>query len=385
MNPKRTRQYPVSILIILTAFTGLSTASANQAVLDKIQVPEGFHIDYFSDSVPNARSMALGNDGTVYVGTRTEGKVYALPDLNNDGKADKVVTIASGLTMPNGVEVISGDLYVAEVSRLIRFSKIASQLENPPDAEVIFDWLPTKIHHGWKYLRQGPDGKLYLPVGAPCNVCRSAKEIFATIVRINTDGSDYAIYARGVRNSVGFDWHPITKHLYFNDNGRDMMGDDIPPDELNHAAKPGLHFGYPFCHGNKVLDPQFGGDDSCTNYQIPAWNYPAHVTPLGMRFYTGNQFPENYKNQLFVAQHGSWNRKKPRGYRVILVKFKNNLPASSSVFADGWLDPSGRTLGRPVDVLQLKDGSLLISDDKRGAIYRIHYETNNIADTNSKK
>ena len=344
------------------------------AGVDSVKLPPGFAIEVYSDQVPDARSMALGADGTVYVGTRTAGNVYALRDTDRDGKADRVFTIAKDLTMPNGVAVIEGALYVAEVPRLIRFKDIAARLENPPEPEVIFDWFPTDLHHGWKYLAQGPDGYLYMPIGAPCNVCRSEKEVYATIMRMKPDGNDFEIYARGVRNSVGFDWHPITREMYFTENGRDLLGDDQPPDELNHAPKKDLHFGYPACHGGTLLDPEFGDDETCSDYTAPVWRFPAHVAPLGMRFYTGTQFPAKYKNQLFVAQHGSWNRSDPQGYRIVLVHFKNSTPVWSSVFAHGWLGSGGRASGRPVDILQMNDGSLLVSDDQSGAVYRISYK-----------
>lgn len=339
----------------------------------QIHLPPGFHIELFADNVADARSLALGRDGTVYVGTRVKGNVYAVVDRNHDGRADHVYTLATGLTMPNGVAMVGDDLYVAEVPRLIRFPGISSRLENPPEAEEVYDWLPTDLHHGWKYLRQGPDGKLYFGIGAPCNVCRSEKEVYATLARIDTEGTELDIVAHGVRDSVGFDWHPLSGEMYFNDNGRDWMGDDQPPDELNQLGAPGRHFGFPFCHGDRIRDPELGGGENCSDYTPPVWKYPAHVAPLGMRFYTGSQFPQSYRNQLFVAQHGSWNRKKPQGYRIVLLRFRGGAPVSSTVFADGWLDSSGVKLGRPVDLLQLEDGSLLVSDDKRGAIYRIYY------------
>ncbi len=343
------------------------------ADVDSIRLPPGFAIEIYSDAVPNARSLALGEDGTVYVGTNTGGKVYALPDIDKNGRADRVVTLAEDLTMPNGVAMIGGTLYVAEVSRLIRFNDIASRLDDPPEPVVVFDQLPSDRHHGWKYLAQGPDGYLYLTVGAPCNICRRDKEIYATIVRVKPDGGNFGIFARGVRNSVGFDWHPITREMYFTENGRDWLGDDKPPEELNRAPEAGLHFGYPYCHGGTIPDPEFGNGVSCSDYAAPAWQFPAHVAPLGMHFYTGDQFPEEYKNQLFVAQHGSWNRTVPDGYRIDLIRFNDSTPVSSSTFAEGWLGPDGRASGRPVDILQTRDGSLLVSDDKNGAIYRITY------------
>ncbi len=367
-------EFVILRLWVLIAVVSVEATHADMA--EKIQVPEGFEVKVFSDKVPNARSMALGDGGIVYVGSRTEGKVYALKDSNNDGMADQVYIIASDLTLPNGVAYLDGSLYVAEVPRLIRFNGITSKLNKPPPFEIVYDWFPTKLHHGWKYLRVGPDGMLYLPIGAPCNVCREKKEIFATIMRISPEGDDLEIVARGVRNSVGFDWHPQSGAMFFSDNGRDWMGDDLPPDELNHLSSDDLHFGFPFCHGDRYLDTEFGIDDSCTNYTPPAWLFPAHSAPLGIRFYTGDQFPKEYKNQLFVAQHGSWNRSEPVGYRIVLVKFKNAKPVASKIFAKGWLDASNVVRGRPVDLLQLPDGSLLVSDDKNGAIYRISYPSN---------
>ncbi len=369
------KSFVVALFFLCGCVFAACAADINTKGAENIQVPHGFRVNVFSDAVPNARSLALGSDGTVFVGTRTEGKVYALPDRNRDGKADHVYVLASGLTLPNGVAYLDGDLYVAEVPRLIRFKNILSHLNKPPEPDVVYDWFPTKLHHGWKYLRVGPDGKLYMPIGAPCNICRSKRALFATIIRMTKDGEDLEIFARGIRNSVGFDWHPKTHEMFFTDNGVDWMGDELPPDELNRTSSANRHFGFPFCHAGRYLDPKFGNDDSCTNYSAPAWKFPAHVAPLGIRFYTGKQFPAEYRNQLFVAQHGSWNRTKLRGYRVVLVKFQDGKPVSSNVFAKGWLNSSGISWGQPVDILQLADGSLLVSDDKNGAIYRISYRS----------
>ncbi len=338
-----------------------------------IHLPPGFQIEVFADDVRNARSLALGDDGTVYVGTRTAGRVYALRDKDGDGRADEKYILAKGLTMPNGVAFHRGDLYVAEVSRILRFPKIGAHLSDPPEPEIVFDAFPEDLWHGWKYLRVGPDGKLYTAVGAPCNVCRPEKEIYATLVRLNTDGSRFEIFAHGVRNSVGFDWHPETGDLWFTDNGRDWLGDDLPPDELNHAPKAGLHFGYPYCHGRDIADPQFGRDVECDRFMPPDWQFGAHVAPLGLRFYTGDRFPAKFRRQLFVAQHGSWNRSEPTGYKIVWIEFKEGRPVAEHSFAEGWLRPGDKVMGRPVDILQMPDGSLLVSDDLRGKIYRIHY------------
>ena len=360
-------------VLILISYTLLFGSAGAESVLEKLSLPDGFHIQFYSENVPNARSMTLGDDGTVYVGTGREGKVYAVLDKNKDGKSEKVVTLLSGLNMPNGVAFRKGALYIAEISRIIRINNVAKHLNVPPKPEVVYDWYPTDVHHGWKYIRFGPDGKLYVPVGAPCNICKPKKEIYATITRMNPEGGDFEIFACGIRNTVGFDWHPTTKSLWFTENGRDRLGEEVPPEELNHAPKSGLEFGYPYCHAGEISDPEFGQQASCDEFVPPSWKFPAHVAPLGIRFYTGDQFPDEYRNQLFVAQHGSWNRKNPMGYRVVLVKFKGTKPVSDINFAEGWLQPSGKVLGRPVDILQMPDGALLVSDDQRGVIYRIFY------------
>jgi glucose/arabinose dehydrogenase len=341
--------------------------------LDKIKLPEGFKISVFAE-VDNARSMAISPSGVIYVGNRNGDKVYAVKDSDGDFKADQKWVIASGLNMPNGVAFKDGDLYVAEVSRIIKFPGIESKLANPGSPVVINDKYPTETHHGWKYIAFGPDGKLYVPVGAPCNICESKDEIYASITRLNADGSGREVFASGVRNSVGFTWHPETKDLWFTDNGRDMMGDDVPNCELNVAPKAGLHFGYPYCHEGSIKDPEFG-TKPCKDFIAPVQKMGPHVAPLGLKFYTGSMFPSSYKNQLFVAKHGSWNRSKKSGYDVSVVKIENNKSVGYEVFASGWLDnESQKVWGRPVDVLQLNDGSILVSDDQANVIYRISYQ-----------
>ena len=362
----------ISLLVLLVGFAIAACAGKASENLDKIKLPPGFHISVYAEQIPGARSLAEGDGGTVYVGTR-EDKVYALRDGNRDGKADSVQTVASGFNSPNGVAFLNGDLYIAEIHRILRLKDISAHLDNPPKAEIVFDAYPEDQHHGWKYLRVGPDGKLYAGIGAPCNICLSEKEVYASLTRLDPDGKHFEIFARGIRNTVGFDWHPQTGEIFFTDNGRDWLGDDAPPEELNHAPKAGLHFGYPYCHGGDIADPEFGKLKACSEFTPPAWKFPAHVAPLGLRFYRGRQFPPSYQGQLFVAQHGSWNRSTPQGYRVVLVKFKDGKPVADEVFADGWLQANGDVLGRPVDILELADGSLLISDDKQGAVYRIDY------------
>jgi glucose/arabinose dehydrogenase len=341
--------------------------------LDKIKLPAGFKIDIYAE-VENARSMALSPSGIVYVGNRDKDKVYALKDTNGDFKADKKWVIASGLNMPNGVAFKDGDLYVAEISRITKFPGIESKLDSPPAPVVIKGDYPTESHHGWKYIAFGPDGKLYVPVGAPCNICEPEDKIFASITRLNADGSGLEIFAHGVRNSVGITWHPETKELWFTDNGRDMLGDDKPFCELNAAPKAGMHFGYPYCHEGTLKDPEFGNKRPCPDFTPPMEKLGPHVAPLGLKFYTGTMFPSSYKNQLLVAEHGSWNRSKKSGYNITLVNFVNNKVTGHQVFASGWLDDAAqKAWGRPVDVLMLPDGSMLVSDDQANVIYRISY------------
>ncbi len=346
--------------------------NADELPLHQIQLPEGFKIAVFADNVENARQMALGDDGTLYVGSRRAGRVYAVTDDDSDYVANKVYTIDQNLDLPSGVTYRDGSLYVAAISRVLRYDNIAQQLNSPPDPVVVRGDLPTEEHHGWKFIAFGPDGKLYVPVGAPCNVCDEAG--YATIKRMNADGSELEDFAYGVRNSVGFDWDPVTKDLWFTDNGRDLLGDDIPPCELNHAHEAGLHFGFPFCHGDDVSDPAFGEQRACSEFVAPAQNLGAHVAPLGMTFYTGRQFPEKYHNQIFIPEHGSWNRSSKVGYRITMVTLdENRQVVDYQPFATGWLQ-NEQSWGRPVDLLVLPDGSMLVSDDQAGVIYRITYD-----------
>jgi glucose/arabinose dehydrogenase len=340
--------------------------------LDSIQLPAGFHLSIFA-KVPNARSLAWGSNGTLFVGNRDQDKVYAVVDQNKDGKADSVYVIDENLTMPCGVAFRDGSLYVAEVSRILRYDNIETRLSNPPDPVVVYDKFPTETHHGWKFIAFGPDGKLYVPVGAPCNVCEQKDSIFATITRMNPDGTGVEIYAKGIRNSVGFDWKPDTKELWFTDNGRDNMGDDIPNCELNYAPRAGMHFGFPYCHQGNTPDPEFGKNHKCEDYTPPAQLMGPHVAPLGMRFYTGNMFPAEYKNKIFIAQHGSWNRSIPIGYRVMTATLEGNKVVKYEPFATGFLQGT-KVLGRPVDVIVAEDGAILVSDDEKGLIYRISYK-----------
>ncbi|MEE8242297.1 MAG: sorbosone dehydrogenase family protein [candidate division NC10 bacterium] len=349
-----------------------SPVSGNQDLpLNKIRLPDGFEISIYASDVPGARSMALGPNGTLFVGTRV-GKVYAIIDRNRNNRADEVITVARGLRMPNGVAFRGGALYVGEVSRVLRYDNIEARLSNPPTPVVVNDTFPGDRHHGWKFIRFGPDGQLYVPVGAPCNVCERSDERYALIMRMNPDGTGLEVFARGVRNTVGFDWHPETKTLWFTDNGRDWLGDDVPPDELNHAPRKGLHFGFPYCHGGDISDPEFGEKHACEEFVPPAMKVGPHVAAIGMRFYTGTMFPDRYRNQIFIAEHGSWNRSTPIGYRVTLVRLEENRAVTYEVFAEGWLQGNA-AWGRPADVLVMPDGALLVSDDRAGVIYRIVY------------
>lgn len=346
----------------------LLTGGAPQ--LGAIDVPEGFSVGLWAGDVPGARSMTLGPDGIVFVGSRDAGKVYAVVD-GGDGKAERTVTIASGLDSPNGVAFRDGDLYVAEISRIIRFDEVAGRLDAPPEPVVVNDSFPEEPQHGWKFIAFGPDGWLYVPVGAPCNVCERQDERFSSITRMRPDGSALEVYAHGIRNTVGFDFHPRTGVLWFTDNGRDWMGDSRPPDELNRAPEPGMHFGFPYCHGRDLPDPEHHGM-SCEQTTPPEAELGPHVAALGMRFYEGDRFPASYRGGIFIAEHGSWNRTIPIGYRVMFVPVNDGEAGEPRVFAEGWLQDA-LAWGRPVDVLELPDGSLLVSDDKAGMIYRIDY------------
>lgn len=349
-----------------------ATAKSLESQLSKIELPPGFKINIYAADVPDARSLCLGAGGTLFVGTREEGKVYAVLNKNKDNVADRIIVLAEGLNMPNGVGFLNGALYVAEISRVIRYDNIEKNLDNPPSPVVVSDNFPDDYMHGWKFIRFGPDGLLYVPVGMPCNVCERKDKRYGTIMRMKPDGSNLEIYAFGIRNTVGFDWNPLTSELWFTDNGRDWMGDDLPPDELNFAPHKGMNFGFPYCQAGDIPDPEFGKKHKCNEFTPPAMKLGPHVAALGMRFYTGNMFPQNYKNQIFIAEHGSWNRSIPLGYRVTLVALQKNKAVKYEIFAEGWLQGE-RAWGRPVDVQVMPDGALLVSDDKVGAIYRISY------------
>lgn len=352
---------------------GVSFASPQtDKALENVRVPAGFRLEVYSDQVPGARSMALGQRGTLFIGTRA-GKVYALSPADAGGRPT-VHVVADGLNMPNGVAFRDGALYVAEIQRITRYDGVENSLANPPAAKVVRDDLPRDRHHGWRYIAFGPDGKLYAPIGAPCNVCAQANPMYASITRMNADGTGHEVFARGVRNSVGLAWHPRTNELWFTDNGRDYLGDDQPPCELNVAPRAGLDFGFPYCHGKGIQDPdprlaKLGGCDKSTP---PVQALGAHVAPLGLKFYTGESFPAEYRGRVFIAEHGSWNRSEKNGYRITSVKLDGNKAVRYEPFATGF-NRGDEVYGRPVDLLFLPDGSMLVSDDAAGAVYRISY------------
>jgi len=360
----------------------MAAAGQSPSPLGSLVLPEGFQATVFAENVENARSMVLGPRGTVFVGSRTVGKIHALVDSNGDHRADRVILLASGLDQPNGIAMRNGALYVATATRLLRYDDIEQQLDAPPQPVVVRDGLPNPDRgHTWKYIAFGPDDLLYMSVGAPCNVCESPALVSA-IVRMRPDGSNMETFAEGVRNSVGFAWHPVTRELWFTDNGRDLMGDDVPDDELNVAPRAGLHFGFPFCHQGDVPDPQFGAQRACSTAEAPVRNLGAHVAALGFTFYTGDMFPASYQNAAIIALHGSWNRSTPSGYRVMAARTDGRRVTSYEPFVDGFLPgrgaPGGRGAGqaaicRPVDVMQMPDGSVLISDDAGHRIIRVSY------------
>lgn len=339
--------------------------------LDLIELPDGFKIEIYAEGVENARQMALGDHGTIFAGTRRAGKLWAVKDSDGDQRADVVRLIDEDLNLPSGVEFMNGDLYVGAVDKILLYNNIEFLLDQPPEPVVISDVLPDKKHHGWKYLRFGPDQKLYIPVGVPCNSCD--EEGFGEIRSIYPDGSGMETFARGVRNTVGLAFHPQNGQLWFTENGKDQMGDDIPADELNHAPKQGMHFGIPYCHQGDILDEKYGKGKSCDDYTPPVAKLDAHSAPLGLVFYTGDMFPPDYANRLFITQHGSWNRSEKSGYQILVLDVRpDGKVLNKKVFASGWLQGQ-EAWGRPNDVLIMPDGALLVSDDAADVIYRISY------------
>ena len=342
-----------------------------------LNIPDQYSMQVYADDVENARQLALSENGTLFIGTRQKS-VYAVRDTDGDLRADEKFTIVSGLNMPNGVALKNGDLYVAEVSRILKFKDVEENLSDNMDFEVVYDDYPTDRHHGWKFIDFGPDGKLYVPVGAPCNICKSEDDIFASITRMNDDGSELEIVQEGIRNTVGFNWHPETNQLWFTDNGGDNLGDNMPGDELNFAPTDGMHFGYPYCHQGNYKDPTYGNERNCNQFTAPVEVLGPHVAALGFEFSNATQFPENMNNKVIIAEHGSWNRTTPIGYRITTVDITADGEGENySVWIDGFRDnEKDKVFGRPVDLEWMPDGSLLISDDHAGKVYRLIFEGN---------
>ncbi|WP_218110145.1 PQQ-dependent sugar dehydrogenase [Oligoflexus tunisiensis] len=358
--------------------------------LSTLKLASGFNIEVFAKA-EGARSLAVSSEGIVFVGTGgfsnvdPNGRVHAIVPT---ASGRKVIALAWNLNNPNGVALKGNDLYVAEVTRVLKFTDAVGWVKANVDKNlgkksapysVVYSGLPNQANHGWKYLSVGPDGKLYLNIGAPCNICLPDRDAYANIVRMNDDGSDFEVVARGVRNTVGMAWHPETRELWFTDNGRDQLGDNMPPDELNRLVSEGQDFGYPFCHAKTISDPTYGKNKDCSSdaFTKPEMELGAHVASLGLTFYDGEMFPVAYKNSIFVAEHGSWNRSRKNGYRLSLVQFGENGVGSYQPFISGWLNDADQTnWGRPVDVKNYVDGSLLLSDDQTGAIYRVYYQGN---------
>ncbi|MEM7080490.1 MAG: PQQ-dependent sugar dehydrogenase [Pseudomonadota bacterium] len=351
----------------------MGSAGCAQSTPAELRTPEGFVIETLNFAVPNARQMALTKAGNLIVGTRRRGAVYAVIDPLGPSPEVRVLFDA-GLKMPSGITVDNNDLYIGAVSTIIKVPNIDANLRKDPGHEVITDRLPTEGHHGWKYLKFGPDNMLYVPVGAPCNICLEQDPRFASLLRMDPKTGDTEVWASGIRNTVGFAWHPQTQDLWFTDNGRDMLGDDVPPEELNRVQTPGQHFGYPFIHADGIKDPEFGSHNAAadTAFTAPELEIQAHSAALGMAYNTEEQFPAAYKDALFIAEHGSWNRSKKVGYRVVTVTEASDGSLQYAPFVEGWLTDEAVS-GRPNDVLFAPDGSLLISDDDNGVIYRVSY------------
>lgn len=343
--------------------------SADQ--LPKLKVPAGFKVEVYQSGILDARGLRRGDKGTIFVSSLfVAGKIYAITEK---GGKREVKTILSGLELPSGIEFRKGALYVATPKKIMRYDKAEDSLDKMPEPVTIYDKLPGDIPHGWKFLRFGPDDKLYVPVGGPCNICEPDAARYAQIFRINADGSGMEIVARGVRNTVGFDFHPRTKELWFTDNQRDWLAEDFPIDELNRLKNPGKdHFGFPYCHSGIMTDPEFGWGKSCADYVKPAALLGPHAAPLGMRFYTGKMFPAKYQGAIFIARHGPWNRTKKDADVAVAYLDANSRVTKVEPFLTGWTKDN-QYLGRPVDLLTLPDGSMLVSDDHAGAVYRVSY------------
>lgn len=342
--------------------------AADKLPIDKLHLKAGFKIEVYAAGVPNARTLRLGDKGSVFVSSRLQDKVHAI--VTKNGKRE-VKVVASGLYRPNGIALHKGTLYIAELSQISKIDNIEDNLDNPPKPTVILSDLPKDEPHGWKYLTVGPDEKLYFQIGVPCNVCLPS-ERHGKIYRVGLDGQGLEVYATGIRQIVGMDWHPKLKQLYFSENSRDWLSEDVPEDKLNRVTHPGKdNFGYPYCHQGNFPDPEFGWGHSCSEFTKPVALLGPHSAALGLRFYTGNGFGNEYRNVIFLARHGSWNRSVKIGGDVVVVKLNNDGSyRSMEPFVTGFIQ-NNNYIGRPVDVLPMKDGSLLISDDFNGAVYRV--------------
>jgi glucose/arabinose dehydrogenase len=354
------------LVLIILMLLPPSVSCSDSLLTERIKLPDNFRIEVYASDIQSARAMTFAEDGTLFAGSKN-GNVYAIT------KSRDVYIVDKGLDLPIGIDYHNNDLYVSDLSKIRKYKNILKHLKQRPIPVIINDNLPGDTHHGGKFIKIGPDNKIYLTIGAPCNVCLKVDERYATISRMDINGGNFEVYAKGVRNSVGFDWHPGTGELWFTDNGRDWMGDYEPPDELNRSNNTRQHFGFPFVHGRQIKDPDYGDRKPEINFIPPEYELPAHTASLGMRFYTGNMFPDYYKNGIFVAEHGSWNRSTKIGYRVSFIKITNNKAASYEIFASGWLD-NNNSWGRPADVEPGPDGALYVSDDKADAIYRIYYD-----------
>jgi glucose/arabinose dehydrogenase len=356
----------------LAPHAGKMTATPPSEIpLASFKLPPGFKAEIWATGMPGARAMARGDGGKIYVGTRAIGRVYEVTDAGTQRSSRVVV---DKLVQPAGVAFKNGSLYVMAIDKVLRFDGIEKNPDvQPVDMTAAFK-LPKEQHHNWKYIAFGPDGKLYVPFGAPCNICVPGEE-YAQIRRYNADGSGMEVIARGVRNTQGFAWHPVTKEMWFTDHGRDWMGDNEPEDELNRMASVGANFGFPYCHANGVADKDIKKDRPCDNVTLPVQTMGPHAAVMGAHFYTGNMFPPEYKNVLFVARKGSWNRTKKFGYDVVNVRADaDGKNPKVTPFMTGFLNESNDSFsGRPTYMLQLPDGSLLLSDEQLGAIYRITY------------
>jgi glucose/arabinose dehydrogenase len=361
-NPAAADLAPVAPPPIATA--------ADRLPATKLHLPKNFNIEIYASGIPDARSLRVDDNGTVFVSNRRLDKVYAIVDRN--GKRE-VKVVARGLNSPNGIALHNGTLYIAEINRISKIDNIEAQLDNPPKPTVIYSDLPSDAPHGWKFLAVGPDNKLYFNIGAPCNICMPPPT-HAQLRRINLDGSGAEVIAHGIRQVVGMDFHPVSKMLYFTENQRDWLSENQPNDKLNRLLHPGQdNFGYPYCHGGDILDPQFGWGRSCDEFTKPVAQVGPHSAPLGMRFYTGHMFPGRYHDAIFIARHGSWNKTHKIGGDIVVALLNpDGTVRSIEPFITGFL-VDNRYLGRPVDMEWLKDGSMLLSDDFNGAVYRISY------------